>query len=94
MGILSKKKHTNPIVGIKKPTQSQHDCVIMGDFNHGQIDWKSLTSANDEDRQFLSLVQDCGLKQCVKEPTRGENILDIVLSSHNVLVDKVNVILK
>lgn len=68
---------------------SQHDCVIMGDFNHGQVDWKSLTSANDEDRQFLSLVQDCGLKQCVQEPTRGENILDIVLLCHNVLVDKV-----
>ena len=32
-----------------------------------------------EDQQFLVLIQDSFLTQQVLEPTRGENVLDIVL---------------
>ena len=32
-------------------------------------------------RQLLDLTLDCFLYQLVDEPTRGENILDLVLSS-------------
>ena len=35
-----------------------------------------------EDQQFLFLIQESFLSQHVLEPTRGENVLDIVLSSH------------
>ena len=54
----------------------------MGDFNHGYIQWKSL-ECRGEDQQFLFLIQDSFLTQHVLEPTRGENELDIVLSSQN-----------
>ena len=53
----------------------------MGDFNHGYIQWKSLQSIGGEDQQFLFLIQDSFLTQHVLEPTRGENVLNIVLSS-------------
>ena len=59
----------------------------MGDFNHGHIQWKSLESTGGEDQQFLFLIQDSFLTQHVLEPTRGENVLDIVLSSQKELVD-------
>ena len=54
----------------------------MGNFNDGHIQWKYLESTGGEDQQFL-LLQDSFLTQHVLEPTRGENVLDLVLSSQN-----------
>ena len=70
---------------------SQWDCIIMGDFNHGRIQWKSLQSTGSEDQKFLNLVQDSFHTQHVLEPNRGENVLDIVLSSHKEFVDNVKI---
>ena len=63
----------------------------MGDFNHGHIQWKSLESTRGEDQQFLFLIQDSFLTQHVLEPTRGDNVLDIVLSAQKELVDNVKI---
>ena len=63
----------------------------MGDFNHGHIQWNSLESTGIEDQQFMFLIQDSFLTQHVLEPTRGENVLDIVLSSQKELVDNVKI---
>ena len=63
----------------------------MGDFNHGHIQWKSVKNTGGEDQQFLFLIQDNFLTQHVLEPTRGENVLDIVLSSQKELVDNVKI---
>ena len=60
---------------------SKRDCIIMGDFNHGYIQWTSLQSTGREDQGFLNVLQDSFLSQHVLEPTRGKNVLDIVLSS-------------
>ena len=70
---------------------SKVECIIMGDFNHGHIQWKSLESTGDVDQQFLFLIQDSFLTQHVLEPTRGENVLDFVLSSQNELVDNIKI---
>ena len=68
---------------------SKRDCIIMGDFNHGRRQWKSLQSTGSEEQKVLNLVQDSFLTQHVLEPTRGENMLDIVLSSQKEFVDNV-----
>ena len=70
---------------------SKRDCIIMGDFNHGRIQWKSLQSTGSEDQKFLNLVQDSFLIQHVLEPTRGENVLVIVLSSQKEFIDNVRI---
>ena len=70
---------------------SKRDCIIMGDFNHGRIQWKSLQSTGSEDQKFFNLVQDSFLIQHVLEPTRGENVLDIVLSSQKECIDNVRI---
>ena len=44
---------------------SKGDCIIMGDFNHGNIKWDSLQSTGVEDQRFLCLVQDNFLTQHV-----------------------------
>ena len=68
---------------------SKGDCIIMGDFNHGNIKWDSLQSTGVEDQRLLCLVQDNFLTQHVLEPTRAARVLDIVLSSQKEFVDNV-----
>ena len=68
---------------------SKGDCIIMGDFNHGNIKWDSQQSTGVEDQKFLCLVQDNFLTQHVLEPTRAARVLDIVLSSQKEIVDNV-----
>ena len=68
---------------------SKGDCIIMGDFNHGNIKWDTLQSTGVEDSTFLCLVQDNFLTQHVLEPTRAARVLDIVLSSQKEFVDNV-----
>ena len=63
----------------------------MGDFNHGHVQWKSLQSTGSEDQTFLNLVQNSFLSQHVLEPTKGENVLAIVLSSGKEFVDNVKI---
>ena len=70
---------------------SRGECLIMGDFNHPDIRWNSLDSSN-ESAKFLLLVQNCFLTQHVLEPTRGDNVLDLILSSNKELVDNVTVV--
>ena len=61
---------------------SKDDCIIMGDFNHGNIKWDTLQSTGVEDN-FLT--------QHVLEPTRAARVLDIVLSSQKEFVDNVEI---
>ena len=70
---------------------SKGDCIIMGDFNHGNIKRDTLQSTGVEDQKCLCLVQDNCLTQHVLEPTRATRILDIVLSSQKELVDNVEI---
>ena len=44
---------------------SKGDCIIMGNFNHGNIKWDTLQSTGVEDSTFLCLVQDNFLTQHV-----------------------------
>ena len=59
---------------------SKGDCIIMGDFNHGNIKWDSLQITGVEGQRLLCLIQDNFLTQHVLEPTRAARVLDIVLS--------------
>ena len=70
---------------------SKGDCIVMGDFNHGNIQWDTLESTGVEDQQFMCLIQDNFLIQHVLEPTRGGRVLDLVLSSQKEFVDNVNI---
>ena len=65
--------------------------IIMGDFKDRHIHWKSLESTGGENQQFPFFIQDSFLTQHVLEPIRGENVLNIVLSSQKELVDNVKI---
>ena len=71
--------YRSPNINKEDSTKIQHaikevskgECIIMGEFNHGHIQWNSLESTGIEDQQFLFLIQDSFLTQHVLEPTRG-----------------------
>ena len=75
----------------KKSKVSKGDCIVMGDFNHGNIQWDTLESTGVEDQQFMCLIQDNFLIQHVLEPTRGGRVLDLVISSQKEFVDNVKI---
>jgi len=52
--------------------------LLIGDFNFGDINWRNQTSGS-KGKLFLKAVKNLALFQCVKEKTRGTNILDLVL---------------
>ena len=60
--------------------------LMCGDFSQRTIDW-DLMQCISEGQKFFDLTLDCFLHQHVNEPTRGENILDLVLSSCESMVD-------
>ena len=61
----------------------------MGDFNFPHINWGNDYDKSNE--QFLDLIQDCYLTRHVLDPTRGSNVLDLVLTSESSMVDTVEV---
>ena len=87
----NKTKENNEKIHNAISEVSKGDCIIMGDFNHGNIKWDTLQSTGLEDQKFVCLVQDNFLTQHVLKPTRATRILDIVLSSQKELVDNVEI---
>ena len=59
-------------------------CVLLGDFN-SHVDWETGESPA-EYTPLLEFVNDNFLTQWVREPTRGNNILDLVLTSEEDIV--------
>ena len=37
---------------------SKGDCIIMGDFNHGNIEWDTQQSIGVEDQAFVCMIQE------------------------------------
>jgi len=61
--------------------------IVVGDFNC-HVDWEA-GSADGEGNRLLQWALDNFLFQEVKEPTRGENILDLIFSTDEDLVTQV-----
>ena len=66
---------------IRSVTDLNSPLVIMGDFNYPGIDWEQLKADNVRGTKFVKLIMDCFLEQHVHTPTRGNNILDLVLTN-------------
>ena len=60
---------------------SQHECVIMGDFNLLNIDWTLQKPTPAPGNTPMQLLADNNLTQHVHENTRQNNILDLVISA-------------
>jgi len=54
---------------------------VTGDFNFPGINWSASTADNKFSRDFVDCTLQNGMSQFVTEPTRGANVLDLVLSN-------------
>ena len=58
----------------------------MKDFNSPDIDWDTLNH-NHLSNKFIDLILDSYLFQHVNEPTRKTNVLDLILTSEENMVE-------
>ena len=65
--------------------------LLMGDFNSPCVDWETTTTTKAEEEPLVEFVNDCYLTQWVKEPTREHNILDLVLTTEDDIIDDLSV---
>ena len=57
-------------------------CILIGDMNVWHKRWlRHSPSTSPEGRCLHDICADFGLQQVVRQPTRGENLLDLVLTS-------------
>lgn len=54
---------------------------LFGDFSFPNIDWPLLSSSCNAAKDFINLTLDFNLFQVITKPTRGSNILDLLLTS-------------
>ena len=84
------REHSNIIwEEITRASRYSKVCIV-GDFNYRNINWIDKTGDYESD-DFLEVINDNFLHQYVTEPTRGNNILDLVLSNSLNLVQSVEV---
>ena len=69
---------------------SKGEVLIMGDFNFPGVNWHTYESDGHGER-FRDFVLDNFLIQHVKEPTREYNILDLVLTTNEHMVEHLEV---
>jgi len=62
----------------------------MGDFNYPEINWDTL-EAGIKSEQFFQTIQDTFLFQHVMEPTRNNNILDLIFSSELDMIEDLEI---
>jgi len=74
--------------------------LLAGDFNLPNITWldgigqisPSPTYGTEVNQSLLETINEFGLGQLVTDPTRGENILDLIFSTHPESVSNIEVI--
>jgi len=67
---------------------------IGGDINLPDIEWESNAIKKHQylykiNETFIQMMYDCHLDQIVNFPTRGKNILDILLTNNNSLIERI-----
>ena len=68
--------------------------ILGGDFNTGGINWDLCTVDHDTSNRtlkekLLSILSEAGLKQMQREPTRGQNLLDLFCCNKPSLVKSI-----
>lgn len=79
----------NCLLNTLKSLSGKH-VLIMGDFNYPKINWSTLESDNTG-AAFLEVLFDNFWTQHVSSPTREDNILDLIISSEEGMVDALTV---
>lgn len=63
------------------------EVLIMGDFNMSEINWNFHTVLTSKSRDIMEALNGVSLKQLVKSPNQGDNILDLAMTNGYQLSD-------
>ena len=66
--------------------------LLMGDFNYPDIDWSVSCGHSPASQKFVDHIEDGFLTQHVKEATRKDSILDLVITSEPEMIDTVSIL--
>ena len=69
--------------------------ILMGDFNYSEIDWSiplPMPGAPPDTVAFLDCIESKCLSQHVKVPTRGKNVLDLILTKDPDILQDMQII--
>ena len=81
----SKSEYMNCFKNFLRKASKTHisQLVILGDFNFPDINWSTGTAMHNDclHNEFTKMVRDNFLWQMVEFPTRGANILDLLLTN-------------
>ena len=76
--------------------EKKEDILLIGDFNFPKINWESNRPAGRTSKEkaqaelLLGLMNENSMTQLVNEPTRLNNILDLVITNNTQMVHSVN----
>ena len=76
------------IVMLRNFVASSQIPIVVGDFNLPSVNWATRNAALSGDRLILDACNDLDLFQLVEFPTRGTNILDLILVRDQTLVSE------
>lgn len=67
---------------------STSELILVGDFNSPDVNWLNIRATNNSTNYELlfDIIQDNFLSQLVGEPTRDQNILDLMLATSTDIV--------
>ncbi|GAB0203576.1 mitochondrial enolase superfamily member 1 [Grus japonensis] len=74
----------------EEPTPGQA-LVLIGDFNHPDICWKSSTANCKQSRKLLECIKDNFRVEVMESPTRGEALLDLLLTNAEEFIGEVKI---
>jgi len=65
--------------------------VLLGDFSHPNICWKSSTVSCRQSRRLLECTEDKFLNQARESPTRADVILDLLVTNASKLIRDIKI---
>ena len=74
-----------------------NNIIVCGDFNQPNVDWNNLCTipstwaCSKTANKLINVTVENGLDQVVDKPTRGNNILDLVLTNNTNVIRKIEV---
>jgi hypothetical protein len=69
------------------------DIIVLGDFNFPSVHWLNGSGFSDAtiESRFTDYLQESGLFQLINVPTRGHNLIDLLLTTNEYFVHNITV---
>ncbi|KAJ7412608.1 rna-directed dna polymerase from mobile element jockey-like [Pitangus sulphuratus] len=65
--------------------------ILLGDFNYPNVYWESSTESCRQSRRLLECMEDNFLSQVIESPTRGNVILDLLVTNASQLIGDIKI---